>query len=145
MYRVAEPGPGHDRRWQGFVLLEAVIAMALLSAVVLALLSTTGGQLRTAADLTEMMTAQALAEDRMTTFRLLEYEGLRSPPDSLMAGSFPPPLDEWSWEAVVQEEDYDLFHVQVSVSGRGALFPMESWVHRARPEIGGSNGRGGSP
>ncbi len=124
----------------GFVLLEAVIALAILSIVIVSLLAAAGGQLRTAGDATARVTAQALAEDRLTAFRLLDYEGLRAPPDSLRAGAFPAPFREWSWETTVREEIYDLFRVDVVIRGPGTEFPIETSIHRARPIIGTNGG-----
>ena len=119
----------------GFVLLEAVMALAILSVVVVGLLSATGSQLRTAGSANGLLTAQALAEDRIMTFRMLDYEGLTAIPDSLRAGAFPPPLQEWSWQAVVQEDVYDLFQASVVVQGPGTTFQLETSIHRARPVI----------
>jgi type II secretory pathway pseudopilin PulG len=129
-----------ESRRGGFILLEAVIALAILSAVIVSLLAATGGQLRTAGDATGLLTAQALAEDRITTFRMLDYEGLRAPPDSLRAGSFPLPLQAWGWETVIQEDAYDLFRVVVTIRGPGTVFPLETSIHRARPVISGNGG-----
>lgn len=123
------------------MLLEALVALAILSAVIVALLTATGGQIRTAAEANGLVTAQALADDRLTTFRLLDYEGLAATPDSLRRGAFPPPLQEWSWEALVIEEPYDLFRVGVTVLGPDTRFALETAIHRARPVISGSGGR----
>lgn len=118
------------------------MALAILSAVIVALLAATGSQLRTAGDANGLVTAQALAEDRLTTFRMLDYEGLRAAPDSLRRGIFQPPLQAWSWDAVVQEGANDLFRVGVTIRSPGTVFPIETSIHRARPLISGSgNGR----
>ena len=50
-----------SRDLRGFVLLEAVIALAILSLASIALLQVRGQQIRVATQATELLTAQALA------------------------------------------------------------------------------------
>lgn len=143
---------GSAERRAGFVLLEAVVALAILGLFTLALLSATAGQVRTAANAGELMNASALAEDRLMSIRLLEYDGLTDPPDSLLAGTFPPPFEAYRWTATVEEmeDEYDLFGVDVVVVGPSQIYPLRTLVHRPRPNLtagdaedGASRGGGG--
>ena len=130
----------------GFVLLEAVVALAIISMVSLALLQARGQQIRVAAQARELLTAQALAEDRLAAVRLLDYENLARPADSVLAGSFPAPFEEFSWVTTVEvlEDEYDLFGVDVVVTGPAERFPLGTLVHRPRAILGaGGGGRGG--
>jgi type II secretory pathway pseudopilin PulG len=144
-----------DRARRGFVLLEAVVALAIIGMVAVALLSTTSSQLRTASKAGVLLTARSLAEDRIAAIRFLNYDDLSDLPDSLADGRFPPPFDEFAWTAVVEEmeDEYDLFGAEVVVTGRGETFPLRTLVHTARPvltggaaggQTTGAAGRGGA-
>ncbi|CAN5691923.1 hypothetical protein BH23GEM11_BH23GEM11_18830 [soil metagenome] len=140
MRRFAEkPGTAPDDRVplardrRGILLLEALVALAIVGIVAVALLGATGGQVRAADRGTGMLVASALAQDRATTFRILDHDELRRPPDSLMAGDFPEPLDAFGWAATLEpvEGEYDLFALEVVVEGRGVRFPLQTLLHRA--------------
>ena len=144
---VRRPGGGHrrlDRRREGllrcvqavagFVLLEAVVALAILGVASIALLQVRAQQIRVASQARELLTAQALAEDRISAIRLLDYELLADPPDSLLEGAFPVPFEAFSWTAEVAliEDEYDLFGVEVVVLGPVERFPLRTLMHRPR-------------
>ncbi|HUF68366.1 MAG TPA: type II secretion system protein [Longimicrobiales bacterium] len=136
---------------RGFVLLEAVVALAIIGLVAIALLSTTSSQLRTASKATVLLTARSLAEDRIAAIRFLNYDDLSRLPDSLVAGRFPPPFDAFEWTTVVEEmeDEYDLFGAEVVVNGLGESFPLRTLVHAPRPVLTGgateAGRRGGEP
>jgi hypothetical protein len=97
-----------------------------------------------------LLVAAALAQDRMAAVQLLDYEGLKSPPDSLLVGTFLPPFEEFTWtaEVVPSEGEYDLFAVRIQVRGRGEVFPSETLLHRPAPVLavaGGGRGGAGGP
>lgn len=146
----------------GFVLLEAVVALAIIGLFAIALLSTTSTQLLTASKANTLLVARSLADDRLAALRLLDYDDLGDVPDSLLEGTFPPPFEEYSWTAQVEEmeDEYDLFGVQVVVAGRGESFPIRTLIHSPSPNVavdgqggvtggaagfGGRGGRGGNP
>ena len=133
----------------GFVLLEAVVTLAIISMVSLALLQARSQQIRVAAQARELLTAQALAEDRLAALRLLDYENLARPSDSVLGGAFPAPFEEFSWVTIVEvlEDEYDLFGVDVVVTGPAERFLLGTLVHRPRAVLGGSGSgdRGGGP
>jgi len=118
----------------GFVLLEAVVALAILGVASIALLQVRSQQIRVASQARELLTAQALAEDRVSAIRLLNYELLAEPPDSLLEGVFPVPFEAFSWTAEVAliEDEYDLFGVEVVVLGPVERFPIRTLMHRPR-------------
>ncbi|HZD05623.1 MAG TPA: hypothetical protein VE173_11905 [Longimicrobiales bacterium] len=128
---------------EGFVLLEAVVALAIIAMAAVALLATTGTQLRTAAKADELLVAQSLAEDRLAAVRMLDYEDLADLPDSLQAGRFPPPFQAFGWTATVaaMEDEYDLFGVEVVVTGPAEAFPVRTLVHRPRPVLAAGEDR----
>lgn len=128
-------------RRSGFVLLEAVVALAILGVASIVLLQVRSQQIRVATQARELLTAQALAEDRISALRMLDYELLADPPDSLMEGVFPPPFEEFTWSAQVDlmEDEYDLFGVEVEVLGPVERFPLRTLIHRPRMVLMGSD------
>jgi hypothetical protein len=133
-------------RRNGFVLLEAVVALAILGVASIVLLQVRAQQIRVATQARELLTAQALAEDRISAIRMLDYELLADPPDSLMEGVFPPPFEAFSWNAQValMEDEYDLFGVEVEVLGPAERFPLRTLMHRPRSVLmAGAAGQGG--
>jgi hypothetical protein len=135
----------------GFLLLEALIGLAIIGLVAIAMLAATGSQVRTSGKAAVLLVASALAQDRLVSIQVLDQEALRDPPDSLLAGAFPAPFDEFTWvaEVVEAEDEYDLFAVRLEVKGRGEVFPLETLLHRppvvlaAAGRGGGTGGRGG--
>ena len=134
------------RRTQGFVLLEAVVALAILGVASIVLLQVRSQQIRVAVQARELLTAQALAEDRLAAIRLLDYVFLADPPDSLLEGVFPPPFESFRWTAEVAliEDEYDLFGVEVVVLGPEERFPLRTLMHRPRSVLtaGAADGAG---
>ena len=128
----------------GFLLLEALIGLAIIGLVGIGLLAATAAQVRTADKAAVLLVASALAQDRLVSLQVLDQEALRDPPDSLLAGGFPVPFDEFTWAAqVVEDEDeYDLFAVRVEVKGRGEVYPLETLLHRPPLVISAAGGRG---
>ena len=135
----------NSTRRGGFVLLEAVVALAILGVASIVLLQVRAQQIRVATQARELLTAQALAEDRISALRMLDYLLLADPPDSLMEGVFPPPFEDFSWTAQVEpmEDEYDLFGVQVEVLGPAERFPLRTLMHRARPMLAAGGEAGG--
>ena len=129
----------------GFVLLEAVVALAILGVASIVLLQVRSQQIRVAIQARELLTAQALAEDRISALKLLDYALLEDPPDSLMEGSFPPPFEAFSWTGAVEliEDEYDLFGLEVVVVGPVERFPLRTLVHRPRSFLTINQGGGG--
>lgn len=121
----------------GFVLLEAVIALAIISLFAIALLAALGAQVRTTAKANVLLVARPLAEERMATLRMLDYEALVDLPDSLAAGAFPPPFGGFTWRAVAApiEDEYDLVGIEVTVSAGDEAYPLRTLVHRPRPLV----------
>jgi type II secretory pathway pseudopilin PulG len=134
-----------EARRGGFVLMEAVIALSIIALVAVALLAATGAQVRTADKGALLLVSQALAEERMATLRSLGYDQLLDMPDSIAAGAFMPPFQEYTWQAAVTQlpDEYDLFGLSVVVNVADEAFSMNSVLHEPRPQ--GAAGTGGAP
>jgi type II secretory pathway pseudopilin PulG len=111
---------------RGFVLLEAVIALLIVSTFGIAALGALGGRLRGADAVERTLTARALAEDRFAAVELLP--GIPQPlPDTLARGAFAAPFDEYHWTAATRpvRGEENLYDVVVTVTwddGNYALF-----------------------
>ena len=125
---------------RGFVLMEAVVALAIIGIVAIALLATTAAQVRTADKAALLLTARTLADERMATLRMLSYDDLRALPDSLAAGEFPAPFDDYSWRIEVvqvdEENELDLFSAAVAVDVFDESFVLRTLLHEPRPQLG---------
>jgi type II secretory pathway pseudopilin PulG len=120
---------------RGFVLMEAVVALAIIALVAIGLLGATAAQIRTADKAALLLTARSLAEERMTVLRMLDYSALSELPDSLAQGVFPAPLDAFSWTAHVEpvRDEYDLFTAEVVVSVASEAYALRTLLHEPRP------------
>lgn len=121
----------------GFVLLEAVVALAIIGLVAIAVLGTTAAQVRTADKAQTLLIARALADDRVAAVRSLDYFGLADMPDSIAAGTFPVPFEAYSWRAEVEpvDDEYDLFTVGVVVSVGDDAFILRTLLHEPEPQV----------
>ena len=119
----------------GFVLLEAVVALAIIGIFAVGLLAATGSQLRASNKQGVLLVARSLAEDRMMALRLLDYEALSDIPDSLRRGRFPAPFEEYEWTAAVTpvKDEYDLFDAEVLVTIGHEGYPLRTLLHEPRP------------
>jgi type II secretory pathway pseudopilin PulG len=131
-------GPRRSRVTRdGFMLLEAVIALVIIALFGVGLLATMGAQVRTADRGVVLLTGRALAEDRFMAIQMLGNEEIKDFPDSLAAGVFPEPFEDFTWTATVEPvgEEYDLFATSITVSAFGYSFVEKSMLHRPRPAI----------
>ena len=121
----------------GFVLLEAVVALAIISLFAIGLLSMVGAQVRGTDRATVLLLERALAEDRLMAVGMLDNEDLNDLPDSLATGRFAEPFEDFTWtlKVVPVEEEYDLFTTDVVITGRGYTLPMQKLVHQPRPIV----------
>jgi type II secretory pathway pseudopilin PulG len=119
----------------GFVLMEAVVALAIIALVAIGLLGATAAQIRTADKAALLLTARSLAADRMTMLRMLDHTALSDLPDSLAAGTFPEPLDAFAWTARVEpmRDEYDLFTAEVVVNVAAEAYVLRTLLHEPAP------------
>lgn len=124
-----------DAPRSGFVLMEALVALGIIGLTAIGLLAATAAQVRTADKAVQLLTARSLAEERLAMLRILTYDQLSDLPDSLAAGSFPPPFDAFTWraEVVPAEGEYDLFSAAVVVHVNNEAFPLRTLLHVPQP------------
>lgn len=124
----------------GFTLLEAVVALAIVAAVLIGALSAAGAQLRASAGAADAVVAASLAED------LIELSALRGPDGAARlvmreeSGRFEPPLDDFAWStrAIRLPEESGLAELQVEVSWPGGMVTVATrlWLGRTTSGAG---------
>ena len=111
------------------VLLEAVVALLIIGLASAAALELFSAQLRAAARQPSLLTAAALAQDRMAALRFLPAEELRRLPDSLARGDFPAPFDGYRWSAsAARSREESLVALRVEVAWSGGRYTLASAV-----------------
>ena len=113
----------------GFVLLEAVVALLVIGLVSAAALDLVSAHFRAAARQPALLTAAALAQDRMTALQFLPAEELGRLPDSLARGDFPAPFVGYRWSAVTSRaRDGSLYDLRVDVEWGAGRYTLASVV-----------------
>lgn len=116
------------RSRRGIVLLEAIAALLVIGLTSAAALELFGAHLRAARRATSLVTAVALAQDRLTAISLTATERLSRLPDSLTRGQFPPPLDAYRWRASAERARNEaLFQIAVTVTWDGGSYALATY------------------
>ena len=116
------------RSRRGIVLLEAIAALLVIGLTSAAALELFGAHLRAARRASMLVTAVALAQDRLTAIRLIDAERLTRLPDSLARGQYAPPFDAYRWGAAVQRaRDEALVQIAVTVTWDGGSYALATY------------------
>ncbi len=119
----------------GFTLLEAVIALAIVTVAAVAALSALAAELRTADRVQHALPAAALADDRLAAIALLPPDALARLPDSIARGRFEPPFADYRWTASSRDAPGEdgLYDVRVTVEWDDGAFTLASRLFRPPP------------
>jgi type II secretory pathway pseudopilin PulG len=134
----ARPGTARP----GFTLVEALVALVLVTAVVVGAVEAFAAGFRTQAAANEQLIALALAETRLADVAALPLDSLPLDPQ-LREGGFPPPFERFRWRALVQGDAGapGLRGVAVLVEWDGGELALETALYRRRARPGGPQGR----
>lgn len=120
----------------GFTLLEAVVALAVVSLAAVAALTALSADLRTAHRARQTAEVTALAERRMELVRMTPAGDLQMLPDSARYGQMPEPFAGYSWEVKVAEVpgERELYRASVHIrwAGDGHMV-LSSLLSRSSP------------
>lgn len=115
-----------DRRG-GFALLEALVALLVISATSAAALELFAAHVRAAAHAPGLVVATALAQERLTITRLLHLERGQRLPDSLAQGMFAPPFQSYRWRTeLTYPVEPALQDIRVRVEWPGGSYALET-------------------
>ena len=115
----------------GFTLAEALVALLLVAAALVPLLSAVSRGVRAQADVGGALQAVALAEARMGQMELLPLDSI---PDYLRprTGAFPAPFERYRWRALVRPrpDAPAVLQAAVVVEWEGREYTLETYFHR---------------
>lgn len=121
----------------GFTVIEAAIAVAIVGIASVGVLGAFGAELRTADRARRALESRALADYRLTMLELTPTDLLDHLPDSLAAGEFERPFQQYRWKASVapsREIDF-VYDLSVRVAWDAGDFVVQSRVYRPRQPI----------
>ena len=120
---------------QGFTLLEAVVALAIVSLAVTASLAAVGAELQAASKGRTALEATALAEERLAALVLADGAELEALPDSLAEGRFPKPFDAYRWSASARPVPNEIGVYELTVVVEAASMKRRLVTRIFRPPI----------
>jgi type II secretory pathway pseudopilin PulG len=116
------------RSRRGIVLLEAIAGLLVIGLTSAAAMELFGTHLRAARRASALVSAVALAQDRLAAIRLADAAQLPRLPDSLARGQYAPPLDGYRWRAmVVRVRAEPLLQIGVTVEWDGGSYTLATY------------------
>ncbi|HKS06007.1 MAG TPA: hypothetical protein VJR92_06805 [Gemmatimonadaceae bacterium] len=106
------------RNRPGISLFEAVFALAILGVTAIGALAAVGAEMRTAERARRVIEVEALSNERLVFLYLLTDRDLLNLPDSVAAGQFEPPFDDYKWTTTSTPNDAyaGLYDIKVTVT-----------------------------
>jgi type II secretory pathway pseudopilin PulG len=125
---------GTRRNREGFALLEAVVALAIVGLAAVTMLTTLAAELRAAGRAREALESHALAEAKLASLRLLPRDELHPLVDSLRGGRFDAPFGQYRWEASSRQVagQRDLFEATVAVASEDGRYSIGTRLYRPK-------------
>lgn len=116
----------------GFVLLEAVAALMIVSVTSVAVFGALGTQMRGAERAAAMLQADALARDRLARMEMLDARELAFLPDSMARGAFTAPLERYRWTARAQRvsNERHLYDASVTIEWDDGAHDVATRLYR---------------
>jgi type II secretory pathway pseudopilin PulG len=123
-----------DRR--GITLFESVAALTIVGLVAISAMETVGAEMRTAERARRALEVEALATQRLDAMDLLSDQELQAIPDSVAAGRFDAPLEEYSWtiESSPVAEQPGVYDVALVILWENGSYPIKTKMYR-RPRL----------
>jgi type II secretory pathway pseudopilin PulG len=131
-----------SRARSGITLFESVAALTIVALVAISALEAVGAEMRTAERARRALEVEALATQRLDAMDLLTDQELQAIPDSVAAGKFDPPLDEYSWTTASTPvaEQPGVYDVTLTIDWESGTYPIKTKVYR-RPRLLQRGGR----
>jgi type II secretory pathway pseudopilin PulG len=124
------------RAKRGITLFESVAALTIVGLVAISAMETVGAEMRTAERARRALEVEALATQRLDAMELLTDQELQVIPDSVAAGQFDIPLDEYSWtiESAPVAEQPGVYDVALTIHWENGSYPIRTKMYR-RPRL----------
>jgi type II secretory pathway pseudopilin PulG len=131
-----------SRARHGITLFESIAALTIVGLVAISAMETVGAEMRTAERARRALEVEALATQRLDAMDLLSDQELQAIPDSVAAGTFDAPLDEYSWtiESNPVAEQPGVYDVALTIAWDNGSYPIRTKMYR-RPRLIQRGGR----
>jgi type II secretory pathway pseudopilin PulG len=118
-------------------LLEAVVAIAVVGMTAVSALESVGAGMRSAEKSRRAIEAAALAESRLEFLDLMSDRELQTLPDSVESGTFPRPLDEYSWKttSAAYSDQAGVYDVGITITWPTGSYTVKTYVYRQPPIV----------
>lgn len=125
-----------SRARKGITLFESVAALTIVGLVAISALEAVGAEMRTAERARRALEVEALATQRLDALELLNDQELQAIPDSVAAGKFDAPLDEYSWtiESTPVSEQPGVYDIVMAIDWENGTYPIRTKMYR-RPRL----------
>lgn len=122
---------------RGFSLLEALIALTIVSTSIVAGLAAFSGELRVAGQARTAVELETLAQEALAGLILIPGPLLRPLPDSLRERRFEPPFEQYRWRRTARpvRGNQDLLDASVKVTGPDGQFSLATRLYRPLPRL----------
>jgi type II secretory pathway pseudopilin PulG len=126
----------------GITLFESVAALTIVGLVAISAMETVGAEMRTAERARRALEVEALATQRLDFMELLTDQELQVIPDSVAAGQFDIPLDEYTWtvESSPVAEQPGVYDIALTINWENGSYPIRTKMYR-RPRLLQRGGR----
>lgn len=131
-----------SRARRGITLFESVAALTIVGLVSISALEAVGAEMRTAERARRALEVEGLATQRLDALELLTDQELQAIPDSVAAGKFDAPLEEYSWaiESTPVAEQPGVYDVALTIAWDNGSYPIRTKMYR-RPRLIQRTGR----
>ena len=125
-----------SRARRGITLFESVAALTIVGLVSISALEAVGAEMRTAERARRALEVEGLATQRLDALELLSDQELQAIPDSVAAGKFDAPLEEYSWaiESTPVAEQPGVYDVALTIVWENGSYPIRTKMYR-RPRL----------
>lgn len=123
------------RARKGVSLLEAVVAVTIVGMTAIGALEAVGSDMRTAERSRRAIEVEALATSRLQFMNLLTDQELQSLADSVSKGTFPAPLNEYSWKTTSTplSDQAGVYDLRVTIGWPSGSYVVRTYAYRRPP------------
>jgi type II secretory pathway pseudopilin PulG len=121
----------------GISLLEAVAAIAIVGLTAVSALESVGGDMRTAEKAKRATEAEALATSRLDFMDLLNDRELQALPDTVEKGTFPAPLNQYTWKTTSTpvSEQAGVYDIRITIEWPTGSYAVRTYAYRRPPLV----------